>query len=68
MLLLITAGHSNRVIADTLSIGVGTVKVHVANILAKLGLPSRAAAAAYVHRHGLMTDSFRPSRAVDRSK
>ncbi len=66
VLQLIAAGHSNRVIADTLSIGVGTVKVHVASILAKLGLPSRAATAAYVHRHGLMTDSLRPSRAVDR--
>jgi len=32
---------------------VGTVKVHVTHILAKLGVKSRAAATDYAHRHGL---------------
>lgn len=66
VLRLMAEGHSNRAIADTLSIGVGTAKVHVANILAKLGLPSRAAAAAFVHGHGVITDGSRSSPA-DRS-
>ncbi|MDP9356358.1 MAG: LuxR C-terminal-related transcriptional regulator, partial [Chloroflexota bacterium] len=65
VLRLMAEGHSNRAIADTLSIGVGTAKVHVANILAKLGLPSRASAAAFVHGHGVTGGSR--SSSADRS-
>ncbi|MEA2596515.1 MAG: hypothetical protein QOF01_2984, partial [Thermomicrobiales bacterium] len=39
---------------DTLFITVATTKRHVTNILDKLGVPSRAAAIAYAHRHGLV--------------
>jgi predicted ATPase/DNA-binding CsgD family transcriptional regulator len=53
VLRLLAAGRSNQEIAADLSISVLTVKTHVANLLAKLGLPTRAAAAAYVHRQGL---------------
>ncbi len=49
----ITAGHTNRVIAETLSISERTVEVHVLHILTKLGLESRTAAAAWAVRHGL---------------
>ncbi len=38
---LVTAGHRNRVIADALGISEGTVKMHLHNVYAKLGLESR---------------------------
>jgi predicted ATPase/DNA-binding CsgD family transcriptional regulator len=50
VLRLLAEGRSNRDIAAQLFISAGTVKAHVANILAKLDLPSRTAAAAYAHR------------------
>ena len=53
VLRLLAAGSSNQAVADALSISLSTAKVHVANILAKLDVGSRAAAAAYAHRHGL---------------
>lgn len=42
-------GHRNRVIAQELHISESTVKFHVANILAKLGVASRGEAAALFH-------------------
>jgi DNA-binding CsgD family transcriptional regulator len=53
VLRLVAAGQSNQEIADALGISILTVKTHVANILAKLGLPTRIAVAGYVHRHGI---------------
>ncbi len=50
---LVAEGLSNRSIARRLSVSEHTVKRHVANILGKLDLPSRAAAAAFAARHGL---------------
>jgi DNA-binding CsgD family transcriptional regulator len=46
-------GLSDRAIADALSISPRTVNGHVTNVLAKLGLDSRTAAATYAIRHGL---------------
>lgn len=46
MLRLVAAGLSNPRIADQLALGERTVKRHVANILSKLDLPTRAAAVA----------------------
>jgi non-specific serine/threonine protein kinase len=54
VLRLVATGQSNRQIADALSISVLTVKRHLSTILGKLGLPSRAAATAYAHTHGLV--------------
>jgi ATP/maltotriose-dependent transcriptional regulator MalT len=54
VLVLLAAGHSNRAIAEALFISLPTVKGHVRNILTKLGLESRTAAAAYALRHGLV--------------
>ncbi|MCX5381727.1 response regulator transcription factor family protein [Streptomyces sp. NBC_00083] len=42
-------GHRNRAIAEALHISESTVKFHVANILAKLGVSSRGEAAALLH-------------------
>lgn len=48
---LIACGLSNSAIAERLTLSEHTVKRHVANILTKLDLPSRAAAAALAARH-----------------
>ena len=53
MLRLLTAGRSDREIAEALFISRKTVSVHVSHLLAKLDVPSRGAAGAYAHRHGL---------------
>ncbi|HZC71746.1 MAG TPA: AAA family ATPase [Jatrophihabitans sp.] len=45
-------GRTNRQIAGTLYISEKTVSVHVSNILAKLGVRSRAEAAAFARRSG----------------
>jgi NarL family two-component system response regulator LiaR len=49
----VAQGLSNREIAETLTIGVGTVRTHVSNILAKLHLANRTQAALYALREGL---------------
>jgi DNA-binding CsgD family transcriptional regulator len=53
VLLLVADGLSNKQIAAQLTLSVHTVHRHVANILVKLGVPTRAAAAAYAAKHGL---------------
>ena len=55
VLRLLALGQSNKEIARTLSIGEKTVKTHVSNILAKLGVPSRTQAALYAVRIGLVS-------------
>ncbi len=50
---LLAKGLSNQEIADTLVIGIKTVKTHVSNILAKLGLQDRTQAAVYAIEHGV---------------
>jgi predicted ATPase/DNA-binding CsgD family transcriptional regulator len=53
VLRLVASGHSNRMIADALSISERTVENHVLHILAKLDLDSRTAAATWAVRNGL---------------
>ena len=53
VLALLAGGLSNKEIAATLTLSVGTVRLHVSNILAKLGAPNRTTAAAIAMRHGL---------------
>lgn len=55
VLALLAEGLSNPEIAERLVISEHTVHRHVANILRKLGLSSRTAAAALAGRHGLGT-------------
>ncbi len=49
----LAAGDSNREIGSRLFISPATAARHVANILAKLGVDSRAKATVYARRHGL---------------
>ena len=53
MLRLLAEGRSDKEIAAALAVSRRTVTTHVTNILAKLGLPSRGAAAVDAVRHGL---------------
>jgi NarL family two-component system response regulator LiaR len=53
VLRLIAKGKSNQELADDLFIGVKTVKFHVTNVLAKLGVEDRTQAAIYAFKHGL---------------
>jgi len=49
----VARGLTNREIADRLYIGDGTVKTHVARILAKLGLRDRVQVVVYAYEHGI---------------
>ncbi len=51
VLKMIAAGSSNKVIGNKLGITEGTVKVHVKNLLHKLGLRSRVEAAVWALEH-----------------
>ena len=53
MLRLLVEGHPDREIAAVLFVSRHTIANHVKGILGKLGVPSRAAAAAWAVRHGL---------------
>jgi len=55
VLRLVALGLANKEIAVRLGIGSGTVKTHVSNVLAKLGMQSRTQAALYAIRIGLVT-------------
>jgi len=53
VLALLAAGLSNNEIAEKLTLSVGTVRLHVSNILSKLGAPNRTSAAVIAMKHGL---------------
>jgi DNA-binding NarL/FixJ family response regulator len=55
----LAGGLSNHEIARTLYVVDGTVKTHVARILAKLGLRNRAQLIVYAYEHGLITPGTR---------
>ncbi|MFF5029695.1 AAA family ATPase [Streptomyces collinus] len=56
VLRLVSAGRTNRQIAEELFISPKTASVHVSNILGKLGVSGRGEAAALAHRLGLFPD------------
>ena len=55
VLRLVAEGRSNPDIARVLVLSQKTVERHLSNIFLKLDVPSRTAAAAYAHEHGLMS-------------
>lgn len=55
VLRLVAEGRSNPDIARVLVLSHKTVERHLSNIFTKLDVPSRTAAAAYAHEHGLMS-------------
>jgi DNA-binding NarL/FixJ family response regulator len=54
VLQLLTQGQTNREIAQNLAVSVGTVKIHVEHILAKLGVSDRTQAAVRAVELGLL--------------
>lgn len=54
VLRLVAAGATNRAIGEALFISERTVERHVSHILAKLGVPTRAAATAYAYERGFV--------------
>jgi DNA-binding NarL/FixJ family response regulator len=54
VLTLVAEGLSNRKIADELSIAEQSAKNHVSNLLRKMNVPNRTAAAAMARRDGLV--------------
>ena len=54
---LLARGESNKEIARDLDVAESTVKIHVQNILKKLGLTSRVQIAVYAVEHGLTAEA-----------
>ncbi|AKU12081.1 nitrate/nitrite response regulator [Azoarcus sp. CIB] len=55
-LVLVARGQSNKEIARTLDLAESTVKIHVQNVLRKLGLTSRVQAAVFAVEQGIVQD------------
>jgi ATP/maltotriose-dependent transcriptional regulator MalT len=64
VLRLVSAGRTNRQIAEELFISPKTASVHVSNILSKLGVSGRGEAAAVAHRLGLFPSGDDADRLV----
>lgn len=57
ILQLVSQGLSNKAIAQTLCLSAGTVKVHVSNILEKLGVSNRTEASVLALQMGLISST-----------
>lgn len=55
VLLLLARGRSNAEMAAELFLGEATVKTHVSNVLAKLGVRDRIHAVIWAYEHGVVT-------------
>jgi DNA-binding NarL/FixJ family response regulator len=67
ILALLTAGWSNRRIAQECFLSVNTVRTHVQNVLVKLGVHSKLEAAAFAVRHGVVQPGVAVSTDVPSS-
>jgi DNA-binding NarL/FixJ family response regulator len=65
VLALLAEGQSNKSIAFQLGLQVGTVRIYVSMILAKLGVANRTEAAAVTLRQDLLSSSARPADPDD---
>jgi two-component system, NarL family, response regulator LiaR len=65
VLRLVAQGRANKEIASDLGIGEKTVKTHVSNVLAKLGVQSRTQAALHAARVGLVDPNEVGARSAD---
>jgi DNA-binding CsgD family transcriptional regulator len=54
VLVLVAEGKTSREVASSLRISQHTVRRHLENTFAKLGVTSRAAAIAYAYEHDLL--------------
>jgi DNA-binding CsgD family transcriptional regulator len=63
VLRLMARGHSNVELAELLHIGQGTVKTHVARVLAKLELHNRVQAVVLAYESGLIRPQVRVEEA-----
>ena len=54
MLQLLATGKGNSELAASLYLGEGTIKTHVSNVLAKLGLRDRMQAIVFAYESGLV--------------
>jgi two-component system nitrate/nitrite response regulator NarL len=64
ILALLTAGWSNRRIAQECYLSVNTVRTHVQNVLVKLGVHSKLEAAAFAVHHGVVPPGGAASTGV----
>jgi NarL family two-component system response regulator LiaR len=65
VLRLVARGRANKEIASDLGIGEKTVKTHVSNVLAKLGVQSRTQAALHAARVGLVDPNDVGARSAE---
>jgi DNA-binding NarL/FixJ family response regulator len=63
ILSLVAEGRTNAEIAERLWVSFGTVKKHLENVYAKLGVHTRTAAAAFVRERRLPPDDRHADRA-----
>lgn len=68
ILRLVATGATNQQIAIALNISVNTVKVHLRNIFAKIGVESRTEATVYAIRNGIVTVSETDQTAINEAE